>query len=131
MVTESKPVPRRKAPARSRVTNGNSLFVDGVDARTAAARRFADLVAEIVSDLGEEGLSEGQRQLARRAALIATQCELIEAEAIAGTLSDERLEAYGKLTDRLGRCFQRLGLKRKARDITPDLTTYLKSKASQ
>ena len=63
---------------------------------------------------GPDGLSEGQRQLARRAATIAIACERLEGEAAAGNEID--LEVYGTLTDRLGRCFQRLGLKRQVRD---------------
>ena len=35
------------------------------------------------------------------------------------TISD--LEQYGTLTDRLGRAFGRLGLKRHAHDVTPTL----------
>jgi hypothetical protein len=38
------------------------------------------------------------------------------------------LDCYGALTDRLGRAFQRLGLKRKARDITPTLEQYMQAK---
>ena len=32
---------------------------------------------------------------------------------------------FGRLTDRLGRCFERLGLKREARDVTQTLEGYL------
>jgi hypothetical protein len=42
-------------------------------------------MAERVSDLGgPDTLSEGQRQLARRAMMLATQCEIMEGEAVAG-----------------------------------------------
>jgi hypothetical protein len=37
------------------------------------------------------------------------------------------LDVYGQLTDRLGRCFARLGLKRQARDVTPTLQEYIAS----
>jgi hypothetical protein len=60
-------------------------------------------------------LSEAQRQLARRCATIAIACEKMEGEAAAG--NDINLEVYGTLTDRLGRCFQRLGLKRQAVEV--------------
>jgi hypothetical protein len=53
---------------RSAVSNGARLFVTP-PGDTAWARRFRDVLAEIVSDLGgPDMLSEGQRQLARRAA---------------------------------------------------------------
>ena len=40
------------------------------------------------------------------------------------------LEVYGQLTDRLGRAFQRLGLKRVMHDVTPDLDAYLTATAA-
>jgi hypothetical protein len=99
---------------RSAVTNGRRLHVVR-PGDTAWARRFRDVLAEIVSDLsGPDGLSEGQRQLARRCATIAIACEKMEGEAAAG--NDIDIETYGTLTDRLGRCFQRLGLERRTRD---------------
>jgi hypothetical protein len=96
------------------VTNGSRLFV-AHRGDTAWSRRFRDVLTEIVDDIAEPGgLSEGQRQLARRAATIAIMCERLEGEAAAG--HDIDLEQYGTLTDRLGRCFQRLGLKRRTTD---------------
>lgn len=110
---------------RSRVTNGSALFASGVDGRTQEARRFRDILGEIVSDMGgASGLSEGQKQLARRAAMLSVQCEGLEAKAVAGEAIDP--EVFGKLTDRLGRAFARIGLKRVARDVTPDLQTFLR-----
>jgi hypothetical protein len=106
----------RPARVRSAVTNGKRLHVvspgDG-----KWSRRFADILGEIISDLGGAGagLSEGQRQIARRCATIAIACERMEGEAAAGQSID--LDAYGTLTDRLGRAFQRLGLKRQAKTV--------------
>jgi hypothetical protein len=118
-----------KAHARSRVSNGKTLFLEG-DQRSKASRRFRDILSAIVSDLGgADRLSEGQRQLARRCSLLAVECELIEAAAVKGEEID--LEAYGVMTDRLGRAFQRLGLKRVPRDITPTVDSYLARKARQ
>ena len=53
-------------------------------------------------------------------------CEKLEGEIAQGR--DVDLEQYGMLTDRLGRCFNRLGLKRRAKDITPSLGEYLARK---
>jgi hypothetical protein len=111
---------------RSAVTNGKRLHV-AAPGDTAWARRFRDVLAEIMSDLsGPAGLSEGQRQLARRCATIAIARERMEGEAARGNSID--LEAYGMLTDRLGRAFARLGLRRQARDVTPTLQDYLRSR---
>jgi hypothetical protein len=113
----------RPAASRSAVSNGKRLHV-AAPGDNAWSRRFRDLLGEIVSDLGgPEQLSEGQRQLARRCALIAVECERIEGHAVAGKAID--LETYGTLTDRLGRAFSRLGLRRLARDITPSVNDYI------
>jgi hypothetical protein len=118
-------VPSRQ---RSRVTNGRTHFVEA-DGRGPWARRWSDVLAEIISDIGgHEGLSEGQRQLARRCATIAIACERMEGEAAKGNEID--LDAYGTLTDRLGRAFGRLGLKRQARDVSPTLSDFLREDQS-
>ena len=103
-----KPAPR----GRSAVTNGKRLHVVSPGDQKWA-RRFRDVLFEIISDVATStagGLSEGQRQLARRAATISIACEKMEVDAAAGL--EINLEAYGQLTDRLGRAFNRLGLKR-------------------
>ena len=108
---------------RSAVSNGKRLHVQSPK-EGAWARRFRDVLAQIIADIGgPEGLSEGQRQLARRAATICISCEKLEGEAAAGR--DIDLETFGQLTDRLGRCFNRLGLKRQQRDVTPDPLDYV------
>ena len=81
-------------------------------------------MAEIASDLGgSDTLSEAQRQLVRRAAMLSVQGEKMEADAIAGGAID--LDAYGTLADRLSRLFARLGLKRVARDAAPTIEAIL------
>ncbi len=117
--------PARK-DSRSAVTNGKRLHVVR-PGDSAWSRRFRDILTEIISDMGRDGLSEGQRQLARRAATICIQCEKMEGEAAAGRAID--LDAYGQLTDRLGRCFARLGLKRRAKDVTPSFGQLLREDA--
>ena len=60
----------------------------------------------------------------RRATTIAIACERLEGEAAAG--NEINLEVYGALTDRLGRCFARLGLKRQSRLVTtPSVASYV------
>jgi hypothetical protein len=100
---------------RSAVTNGKRLHVVR-PGDTAWARRFRDVLAEITNDLGgADLLSEGQRQLARRCATISIACEKMEGVAASG--GEFNLEEFGRLTDRLGRGFQRLGLRRQPRDV--------------
>jgi hypothetical protein len=111
------PTVRRKT--RSAVTNGKRLFVQR-PGDTAWAHRFRDVLNEIISDLGgADILSEGQRQLARRAATLAVECERLEGEMASGREAD--LHRYGQLTDRIGRTFHCLGL------ITPTLGQLIRA----
>src|SRR5262245_653349 len=101
---------------RSKLSNGSKLL-PMTDGRSASARRFRDLFQEIAADLGGLSfISEGQRQLCRRAALLSAELERLEA-----LWSREEAEfdadKYGMMTDRLGRCLQRLGLERRARPV--------------
>jgi hypothetical protein len=130
MEVVANPTPTRSSPGaaragRSAVTNGKRLHVVR-PGDTAWARRFRDVLAEITNDLGgADLLSEGQRQLARRAATISIVCERMEGDTAAGNPID--LDVYGTLTDRLGRTFHRLGLKRQARPVE-SLQGYLARK---
>jgi hypothetical protein len=126
---KSKPVALRR-DQRSAVSNGSRLFVIR-PGDNKWARRFRDILNEIVSDLGGDSLSEGQRrlsegqrQLSRRCATISLACERLEGDIAAGREID--LDLYGTMTDRLGRAFQRLGLKRVAKNITPRLSDMLR-----
>lgn len=104
----------RKNFARSRVGTGKALFLDRGDHRTARGRRFRETLTQIIDDLGGPAvLSEAQIQLARRCAMISLACEELECRSV---LHDEEidLDLFGQLTDRLGRTFQRLGIKRAA-----------------
>jgi hypothetical protein len=127
----SAPVAGRSRHHRSAVTNRTKLFaVDGMDGRLGPARRFRDILEQIECDLGgPDILSEGQRQLCRRAATLSFTAESMEVDAVSGKTFD--IDLFGQLVDRLGRCLQRLGLERKARDVTPALQSYLQSKAGQ
>jgi hypothetical protein len=118
----------RKSHGRSRVGNGAKLL-PLTDGRSATARRFKDLVEDISADLGGKALlSEGQKQLTRRAAMLSAECERQEALAARGE-AEFNCELYGTMCDRLGRLFGRLGLERKARDVTPPtLAQYLEAK---
>jgi hypothetical protein len=101
------------------------LKVPGVDQRSTVARRARDIARAIISDLGGVAvMSEAKMQLVRRSALISVKCEVMEAQATSGAEID--LELYGKLTDRLGRALDRLGLERCAHDITPQVWSPLK-----
>lgn len=126
--TETVPsVVRHKPTHRSRVTNGSKLLPLS-DGRSVTARRFRDLFENICSDLGGlDRLSEGQRQLARRAAMLSAESEKLESLAARGEGFDA--DAYGAICDRLGRLFGRLGLNRIARPVD-SLGDYLHTRGA-
>ena len=101
------------------MSNGRSLFVAG-DGKTAWARRYRDIYEAHLSDLGgSDLLSEAQTQLCRRAASLAIEAERLEGELSEGKPVD--IDVLGRLTGHLGRTYDRLGLQRVARDLTPTI----------
>jgi hypothetical protein len=111
---------------RSRITNGRDLLPT-VDGRCLWARRFRDLLSLHLSDLGgEDNCSEGEKALVRRAACLIVELEQLEDLFAAGDATPKRLELYQRLTNTLRRCLESLGLKRRAKDITPTLGQILR-----
>lgn len=108
---------------RSAITNGSRLLAGEVDGRTAPAKRYRDILAEISSDVGgPDIMSEAQRQLARLAAALSVEAEQMAAKSISGEVPLD-VDAFGALSDRLGRVFNRLGLRRVAKTVGPRTIT--------
>ncbi|MCK1417643.1 hypothetical protein IVB55_32835 [Bradyrhizobium sp. CW4] len=121
------------ASARSRVSNGKSLFADNtVDQRSGWVRRLRDLLELFVSDLGgEDAVSAAERSIVRRAATITVELELLEkrfALSPDGAAAAD-FDLYLRAANSLRRHLETLGLKRIARDVTPNLETYLRARA--
>lgn len=115
--------------ARSAVANGSRLWVEQLDGRSAEARRFRDLVGDLVEHLGGElTVTAPQLAIVRRAAALATWAEKCEAALVAGT--DFDAAAYATVANSLRRLLQDLGLQRAMRDVTPTLAEYLVQKAA-
>lgn len=129
----------RPANNRSAVSNGRSWFVpatmpDGsrLDTRTAAGRRFVDIASAIADDLGGmDMLSEGQRQLIRRAAALSIQCELLEARFAARGAENGELQDFNAATNTLRRVLDTIGLHRQARDVTPSALEWIDQQAAK
>lgn len=116
---------------RSAITNGRTLLPD-LDHRGAWARRFRDLIALHIADLGGiENCSQAELALVRHVAQLRLQLELQEqlwAERFDGVAPVKRLQDYQRVVGTLRRVLKTLGLERRAKDVTPDLQTYLSSK---
>lgn len=128
MSTDSSAIAVPPPTARSAVANGSRLFLDGVDGRSAEARRFRDVLGDLVQHLGGvEWASEPQKHLARRAAALVVSCERAEVALANGGAFD--VAEYSTAANTLRRLLADLGLERKARDVTPSLDQYLAGRA--
>jgi hypothetical protein len=117
---------------RSALTNGSSLFVDRrLDQRSTLCRRLRDLIALHVRDLGgEDNVSEAERRLIRRAAMLTLQLELMEQRWAANedqVVGANQLDVYQRMTGALRRVLETLGLQRRLRDVTPTLSDILRA----
>jgi hypothetical protein len=84
MQIEAMPLANRPATVRSKVSNGTRLLA-GVDGRSATARRFRDLIAELTIEAGGgEGLSAAERGAIRQAAAILLRAEQVQAAIVKG-----------------------------------------------
>ena len=115
---------------RSAVTSGRELFIDG-DSNSAWSRRYYDLIAGHVADLGgADILSQNQFSLIRCCATI--ECELERLDAMLSRNQAIDLDSYARVAGHLRRIFETLGLERRQRDISPPtVEQYLEHKAKQ
>jgi hypothetical protein len=109
----------------SAITNGRRLL-DGVDGRSPWVRRAKDLIREHLQDLGgPDNVSAAERSIVRRAAVITTELEQLEARfALAGIANPEDLDLYLRGSNNLRRLLEAVGLRRRPRDVTPDPLAY-------
>ena len=110
-------IPRLLGHNSTRVTKGKRTFAEGGDGRSAWTRRWKDLVASHANDLGGEGLTEAQISICRRAAATEIALEQIEARMSEGQQID--LDLYGRLTGRLCRMLELVGIRRLTKPIDP------------
>jgi hypothetical protein len=118
----------RPTRTKSRVTNHNALL-PGIDGRSAAARRFRDIVAALAGDQGGvEHMSEARLQLVRRFAAAAVLAEQLEARLTNG--EPINITEHALLCSTLCRVSNRIGLRRIPKNITPTLAEILDDSAS-
>lgn len=119
----------RSAVQRSAVTNGTALL-PGVDHRSTWVRRIRDLQSLHIVDLGgEDTLSEAEFSIIRRIATMTVALEQMEQGfAIAGAATVPELDAYQRASNSLRRLLETIGIRRRPKDVTPDIRTYLANK---
>jgi hypothetical protein len=122
-------VNRPRSRQRSRITNG-SLLPSITDGRSAWVRRCKDVIEAHTSDLGGSA-SMAELSLIRRAAVLTTELEMLEAKfAAAGQANQPDLDAYIRGSGCLRRLLESVGLQRRQKNVTPSLSEYLKMKAT-
>ena len=114
---------------RSAITNGSTIL-PGIDGRSAPARRVRDVQNAILADLGgSERVTEAERLIVRRASFLELKLERIEREFLLNEeINIELLDSYQRAANTQRRAFETVGLERRAKDVTPDLQTYLHGK---
>jgi hypothetical protein len=105
------PIRTRGGRLPCKVTTGCNLFAEGGDGRTVWARRWNNLIFAHASGLGgSEVLSEAQISICRRAAATEVALEQLEARMSEGQKID--LDQYGRLSSRLYRILELVGIRR-------------------
>src|SRR5215207_4269186 len=113
-----KRVPLSLSRVRSAITNGRHVLAD-VDHRSALMRRLRDLVQLHTNDLGgEDYISEAEKRLVRRAAMLTLQLEMLDQKFAHDESEGSRLdlETYQRCSNTLRRLLESLGLERRQRD---------------
>ena len=119
---------RRASYSRCQISNGSSYFLGDVDHRTLLGRRHIDLFEDYLADLGGfSAVSTARRELIRRAAAVGAWCDQQEAALVNGDAVD--VTQWLSAVDRHRRLLTTVGLERTARDVTPDLQTYIAERA--
>lgn len=103
------------------------LTLDDLDGRTRAAQQVRETRQAIMADCGgEDALSTLERIAVDNVALL----DALTKDAAARWLSGQEIDvaAIGTLMNSYNRTAAVLGWKRRPRDVTPDLRTYLAAK---
>lgn len=100
-----------------------------VDRRTIAAKEAFGLRDSIASDLGGwDSLSAMEQEIINNAAMIGAMLKDAGASYLSGQPTD--LVEFQTLANCQRRLLETLGLQRRSRDVTPDLSKYMEGKAA-
>lgn len=111
-------------PSKRRRNTLRFARFEDLDRRTGAYREARRLIVAIVADLGgADQLTAGEQQLVQRAAVLGAILVDHEARYMRGDQFDPA--SYSALVNTQRRVLEAVGLRRRARDITPPLRQYL------
>jgi hypothetical protein len=98
------------------------MHLEGVDGRTALARRRREILAQVIDDIGGDP-TEAQLQIAKRAVSLSLWAESEEAKMAGGAELD--ITEFAAAANSARRLFETLGLGRRAVDISQPLDKFL------
>ncbi len=108
---------------RTKVANGKQLLAPEGDPHSWWARRFGEILALRLDDLGGgDILSEAQVSLSKRAS--AMEVELERFEAALSTGAEVNMNDYATVVNSLSRVLEKLGLKREKRNTHNPLADH-------
>jgi hypothetical protein len=100
------------------------LTLGNLDRRTLAAKRAKQLIDAIEADLGGgDRLTEGERQLVQRAAVLGAYIESCEVKWLGGEAVE--LADYLAAINAQRRVLMAIGLERRARNVVPSVAEYV------
>lgn len=118
---------------RSAVSNGSRLMIDGLDHRSAWARRLRDLMQDGLAALGpQEAICEFERVLVRRSSMLTLQAELLEQEwarSADGRGSPASLDLYQRIVNSTRRTFEVLAAGQARPGFDPEMARDVTSRA--
>src|SRR5260221_13400597 len=112
-------------PSPNRGNKTRLLSLEDLDRRTTT-----ELINRVEADLGgADQLSAAEQQIIRHAALTAAMLEDLATRWLGGLPIDPGL--FATLTNSERRLYETVGLKRRARDVTPSLEGYIAGKDAE
>ena len=123
-----------KRKLRSAISHGKAILAN-VDHRSAPMLRLQDLEDLFANDLGgPDNMSFKEEIVANNLAMLELLAELDKQQIMAGlnkgkSPSAEVRQSFERITKNIRQQAEALGLQRRAKDITPSLSTYLREQA--
>src|SRR5438270_4618100 len=106
------------------------LTLADLDGRTRAAQVVGKTIAALVSDLGGvDHLSTGEHEIVKSAAMTGAMLENMAARWLTGEPIDPG--QYATLSNAQRRLLETVGLRRRSRDVSPSLASYVALKATE
>jgi hypothetical protein len=117
------------APGLKRTSSRRPSDLVSIEKNSGAARFFDKMIREIEQDLGgRRHLTRIEGELIRAFCGAATALRYLNHQVLLGEVGEIDLSGYATIASTILRIGSKLGLQRRARDVTPTLDQYLRAK---